>query len=85
MNDARSQQDAADYEALRSQAVLAGIGQGLTLLPCGLAGWLSAKSPAAELQTLPTTPPPTEVFSCGPLPAAIASIVQRLVREAADA
>ena len=85
MNDAIGQQDAADYEALRSQAILAGVAQGLTLLPCGLAGWLRAKSADAQGRTLPITPFATEVFSRGPLPAAIASIVQRLAREAADA
>ncbi len=83
MNDACCQQDAADYEALRSQAVLVGPAQGLTLLPCGLAGWLSGKSSDAQARKLPITPSPTEVFSGGPLPAAVASIVLRLAQEAA--
>jgi hypothetical protein len=36
------QRDVADYEKLRSEALLIGLGQGSVLLPCGLAAWLTA-------------------------------------------
>lgn len=87
MNDLRCQQDGGDYEALRSQAAQASPAQGSALLPRGLAVWLRDPSPDARplLPQPPAEIPPTEIFGCGALPAAVASIVQRLAREAAHA
>jgi hypothetical protein len=87
VNDVCGRQDAADYEALRSQAIQAGFAQGSVLLPRGLAVWLIGPSVDGRP---PRRQPPgrlssTEMYSCGPLPAAVASIVQRLAREAAHA
>jgi len=87
VNDFGCRQDIAAYEALRSQAVQAGLAQGFALLPYGLAAWLRGPSPDARP---PGRQPPsrlssTEIYSCGPLPAAVASIVHRLAQEAAHA
>ena len=87
MNELRCQLDGAGYEALRSQAAQAGLAQGSALLPRGLAVWLRDISPDAQpppLQ-LPVGFLPTETFSCGALPVAVASIIQRLARETAHA
>jgi transposase len=85
MNDVCCRQDAADYEALRNQALQAGFAQASALLPCGLAVWLIGPSSGGRP---PRRQPPnrlssTEMYSCGPLPAVVASIVQRLARQEA--
>lgn len=80
---APNQRDAADYETLRSEALLIGIRQAGTLLPLGLAGWLTDPTPP---QRLPGTAAQSAAASCSEsLPAAFASIVWRLTQEAAHA
>jgi hypothetical protein len=86
VNDVCCRQDAADYEALRCQAIQADFAQGSALLPSGLAVWLiGASADGRQPRRQPPSRLSTEIYSCGPLPAAVASIVQRLSREAAHA
>src|SRR6266436_4613765 len=84
--------DATDYERLRSKALRGDPAQNSTLLPRGLAAWLSAAllmvgprivsaSPSSHIAT---ELPLTEMSSRGPLPAALASIILRMTKEAID-
>jgi hypothetical protein len=76
-------EDAVGYEKLRSCALSGTLAQGVAglgvLLNRGLAAWLSA-APASEQRHPPTVKP-----SSTPLPAAVASIILRLTKEAAHA
>lgn len=88
MKETRRQRDVDDYETLRREALLIGLGQGGERLPFGLAGWLAAVPPTAPLplQRLPSeTSGLAEAPSRGSLTAAVASIVFRLTQEAAYA
>jgi hypothetical protein len=81
--EAPNQRDAADYETLRSEALLMGASQAGTLLPFGLVVWLTAVAPRRRL---PSTAAQSAAAShSGFLPAAFASIVWRLTQEAAHA
>jgi hypothetical protein len=86
--------EAVDYERLRSRARRGDACESSTLLPRGLAAWLSAAplmagrydvsaSPSSRhiATELPTSKTPTR----GPLPTALASIILRMTKEAADA
>jgi hypothetical protein len=53
--EAPRQRDVADYETLRSTAMLSGPNHSDALLPRGLAAWLTAMSPQ-PLQRLPSEP-----------------------------
>jgi hypothetical protein len=72
------QRDVADYEKLRSEALLIGLGQGSVLLPCGLAAWLTALWSTPSLQQRPSEP--AEAANRKSLPAAFASIILRLTQ-----
>jgi hypothetical protein len=77
------QRDAADYETLRSAALRGNVSQ--ALLPRGLAAWLTEAS-APPWQRLPNEASHAVGASRhGSLPAALASIVLRLTREASHA
>jgi hypothetical protein len=81
--EAPNQRDAADYETLRSEALLIGVIQAGILLPFGLAVWLTALAPPRRL---PSTAAQSAAASrSGSLPAAFASILWRLTQEAARA
>jgi hypothetical protein len=90
----KAAREAVDYEQLRCQAQRIGFAQGSTFLPCGLAAWLCVapliagprgSAAAASLPGLATALSPTAKLSRGPLPTALAAIVLRLTKEAADA
>lgn len=81
--EAPRQRDVADYEKLRSEALLIDLVQGSVLLPCGLAAWLTALWSTPSLQQRPSEP--AEVSNRKSLPAAFASIILRLTQEAAHA
>jgi hypothetical protein len=82
MNAARCCEDAVGYERLRSGALSGTLAHGCAalgvLLSRGLASWLST-APPPEPRASPTTVPST------PLPAALASIILRLTKEASHA
>lgn len=82
MTPASLQRDAADYETLRSAALRSDLSQGQALLPRGLAAWLTEAS-APPRRWLPTHS--VGASRHGSLPAAFASIVLRLTREASHA
>jgi hypothetical protein len=79
--EAPRQRDVADYETLRSTAMLSGPNHSYAFLPRGLAVWLTAMSPQ-PLQQLPSE---TEASNRRSLPVAFASIVLRLTQKAAHA
>lgn len=82
----KTAREAVAYEQLRSQAQRIGFTQGSTLLPCGLAAWLcAAPLIVGPHDSAATALSPTAKLSRGPLPTALASIVLRLTKEAADA
>jgi hypothetical protein len=94
MRPAQCLREAVDYERLRSKALRGDPAESSALLPRGLAGWLSAAplmagrcdvsaSPSSRhiATELPTSQTPTR----GPLPAALALIILRMTKEAADA
>jgi hypothetical protein len=76
--------DAVGYEKLRSCALRGTTAQGLTglgvLLRRGLATWLTASKAAPEPLAMSNSAPPPS-----PLPAALASIILRLTKEATHA
>ena len=82
--EAPRQRDVADYETLRSTAMLSGPNHSYALLPRGLAAWLTAMSPQSP-QPLQRLPSETEASNRRSLPVAFASIVLRLTQEAAHA
>jgi hypothetical protein len=85
MIPASLQRDAADYETLRSAVQLGDISRGQALLPRGLAAWLTEAS-APPRRRLPNEASHAVGASRhGSLPAAFASIVLRLTREASHA
>lgn len=79
------QQDAADYETLRSAALGSDISQGQVLLPRGLAAWLRQASVPPRRRLSNEVSPAVGAPRDRSLPAAFASIVLRLTREAAHA
>ena len=82
--EASRQRDVADYEQLRSEALLIGLGQGSGISPCGLAAWLTALAKSTpSLQQRPREP--AEAANRKSLPAAFASIILRLTQEAVHA
>jgi hypothetical protein len=79
---------------LRSKALRGDLGQGSTLLPRGLAAWLSVAPlmvGPCDIRAAPpwrrttTDLPLPKMLSRGPLPSALASIILRMTKEAADA
>lgn len=81
--------DAADYEALRSQAQLIGFRRAAELLPLGLATWLTTALRSGPWP-MPRSSgssswPELAMGQAGPLPALLASIVWRVTEEAAHA
>lgn len=82
---APQQRDVADYETLRSELLRSGLSHDHTLLPRGLAAWLTAVS-ALPRQPLPSEASQSVGVAChGSLPVAVAAIVFRLSQEAAHA
>jgi hypothetical protein len=82
---------AIDYERLRSKALCGDLAQNFMLLPRGFAAWLSAEPRMVAPRTIsasPSSPITTELSltasSCGPLPAALASIILRMTKEATN-
>ena len=69
---------AADYERLRAQALSGPRAQhaAATLLRGGLAAWSSGAAAVTVITS------PADVFTRDPLPAALASIILRLTKEA---
>ena len=77
---------AIDYEQLRSKALCGDPAQDSMLLPRGFAAWLSAELlMVAPVSASPLSHITTELpSSCGPLPAALASIILRMTKEATN-
>jgi hypothetical protein len=76
---------AIDYEQLRSKALRGDPARDSMLLPRGFAAWLSAELLMVAPRTVSASPLShitTELpSSCGPLPAALASIILRMTKE----
>ena len=86
MTPSSLQRDAADYETLRSAALRSDVSQGQILLPRGLAAWLTeAAAPPPRQRLTNEASHAVDASRHGSLPAAFASIVLRLTREASHA